>query len=91
MDEGYGINLGINNLSSFARGWTETMMRLDQQDKAENMWRTEFLFKQDQEARRSMEADRRWKFELEKYEAGEDLRDIQESTAGLQLDVLNKQ
>ncbi len=91
MDEGFAIGRGISGLSSFASGWAKTKMFLDQQATAEDQWRKEFFFKQDEAMRRNMEADRRWNFEMEKWEAGEELRGINNKTAGLQLQGLTAQ
>jgi len=90
MDEGFAVGRGISGLSSFGSGWVKTKMFLDQQSTAEDQWRKEFFFKQDEAMRRNMEADRRC-FELEKYDAGEELRGINLKTGKLQLNMMDKQ
>jgi len=91
MYEGFAIGRAVEGLSNFARGWTRTKMALDAQTSAEERWKKEFFLKQDEAMRRNLIADRRWRFEIEQWHAGEKLRKIKEESASLNLDALKRQ
>lgn len=77
-----GAVSAINAAGSFAKGYAQTALLLNRQNRLERQWQKELAFKEAQAEEQKNVLDRQWKLELTKYYEGADAR---------VLDLENKQ